>query len=148
MNLSLILDLGNLGWPSLLVICEVGVAIVSSCLPSIFNLAKHAMQSYLPKLSNKVHDSHPLTGPGGSHIGQIGNPIEETNKKGFVQLQNRTNRDVDSEERLFVNPGIIGVDNYGRTTTLAVKTDHLSSEGTTVIPMHKIHVQNEFDVER
>lgn len=122
-------------------ISEVGTALISSCLPSIVNLLKHTVGKRIPWFKKKINTSHDLSGPGGSHIGQVGNPIDDRNKKGFVELSRLKKGSTTSEERLFKDS--VGVDRYGYTTTQASKGD--VEHG---FPKHAIHVKEDIHISR
>jgi hypothetical protein len=137
--------LGNLGYPQKLVISEVGVALISSCLPSILNLLKHGLSRHSTYFGRKIQASHPLSGPGGAHLGPVANPIEEQGKKGFVQLvelERGSGGTGTSEERLFGNQMV--PDGYGKTTALASKS--LGQSHNINIPGGKIRVQEDIHV--
>ena len=123
---------------------ELSVALISSCLPSIFNLVKHGIRNYLPNWIATLRHSDPLQGPGGSHIGPLGNPIEENKHKGFVQLQSGRSDAESSNERLF--------DGGNRAThyTTAYPGHHdrdlKAEDPERGIPLDQIHVRDDIHV--
>lgn len=126
----------------MLVTSEMPVALLSSCLPSIFNLVKHGVRIFSPSMSNRMNASKPLNGPAGSHIGAIGNPIEERRKNGFVQLQSGKQNTGVSEERLFDNTD--GTEHY----TTAFPAKHGRHEDAELgIPLHQIHVREDVEID-
>jgi hypothetical protein len=114
--------IGNLGYPQKLVSGEVGVAIISSCLPSIFNLLKHGLQ-HVPYFNHKLSQSKSLANSRGAKVGPVGNPIEEQYEKGFIQLgeleRGSARSGSTSQDRLHDDREV--PDGYGQTTTLAAK---------------------------
>lgn len=95
--------MGNLSYPQILVSSEVAVALTSGCIPSIFNLAKHGMRSHSSRLFDIMGSSKALSGPAGSHIGPIGQPIEDRQKNGFVELTHGQTDRASPKERFHVS---------------------------------------------
>lgn len=92
-----------------------------------------------------MNASKPLDGPAGSHIGPIGNPIDECRKNGFVQLQSGKQNTGVSAERLFDNTS--GTEHY----TTANPTKHgRHRDPESRIPLHQIQVREyvEIDAQR
>ena len=128
-------------------ICELAVALISCCLPSIFILAKNGVRWYRSnrKIFGLSDASKPLGGPAGSHIGPIGNPIDARPSKWFVQLK-KGDRDLAeiSEEMLF--DGTLGMKSH--TVAYTGHDDHeRGAENPDMgIPLHQIHVCEEVQV--
>ena len=91
---------------------------------------------------NRMNASKPLSGPAGSHIGPIGNPIDERRKNGFVQLQSGKSNTGVSEERLFDNTG-----ETGHYTTAFPTQQGRSGDPEMGIPLHQIHVREDVDID-
>ena len=77
---------GNIADPSVLVTCEITIALFSSCLPSIFSFSKYTARKHFSGLLDKSNASTPSSGPEGSHIGPIGKTVAEWRNNGFVPL--------------------------------------------------------------
>ncbi len=88
--------------------------------------------------------SSPLQGPGGSHIGPLGNPIEENRHKGFVQLQNGRSDAESSNERLF--DGTNGAMHYTTAYPNHHDRDPKAKDPERGIPLDQIHVRNDIHV--
>ncbi len=110
------------------------MALISSCLPSIFNLVIHGIRDHLPNLFGTLRKSEPLGGPAGAHIGALGNPIEENRHTGFMQLESGRRGTTGSNERLFEGPSGIHYTN--------AYPGH--EEGA--IPLHQIRVRDDIHV--
>lgn len=76
----------NIADPSVLVTCEITIALFSSCLPSIFSFSKYTARKHFSGLLDKSNASTPSSGPEGSHIGPIGKTVAEWRNNGFVPL--------------------------------------------------------------
>lgn len=128
-----------------MVTCEVPVALISACLPSIFNLGKHAARHYFPKLYDNLSRSHPLSGPGGKHIGPAGNPIDDRKEKGFIQLRSDQSGATTSNEEIYDG-------NYGlghRTNAFSTSSDRRQevADPENGIQLHQIYVREDVDID-
>ena len=135
---------GNFAYPQDLITTELSVALISSCMPSIFNLVRHGIRTYTPNLFETLRKSEALGGPAGAHIGPLGNPIEENRHKGFMQLENGKIDKAGSEERLF--DGTSRAVHYANAYP-SQKRDQKEEDEEGGIPLHQIHVREEIHVD-
>ena len=136
---------GNNVFAQILVTCEVPVALISACLPSIFNLAKRGAKHYFPNFYANLSGSHPLNGPGGKHIGPIGNPIDNRKEKGFVQLRSDRFDTVTSTERLY--DGRDGASHYTTAFPTSLDREQREEDPEMGIQLHQIHVREDVDID-
>ena len=135
---------GNLAYPQELITVELSIALISSCMPSIFNLVRHGIREYAPNLFGTIKKSEALSGPAGARIGPLGNPIEENRHKGFMQLENGKSDKAGSEERLF--DGTNGALHY--TNAYPSQKGYQKQEDEEGgIPLHQIHVREDIHVD-
>lgn len=71
----------------ILLVCEVSIALISSCIPSIFNLAKHTVAEGFSRLSSKPRSSRKPGSGVHLHMVDVGRSIQEGRKGGFQQLE-------------------------------------------------------------
>lgn len=135
---------GNLAYPQDLITIEMSIALISSCMPSIFNLVRHGIRTYTPNLFGTIRESEGLGGPTGAHIGPLGNPIEENRHKGFMQLENGKSDKAGSEERLF--DGTSGAVHYTNAYP-SQKRDQKEEDEEGGIALHQIHVREHIRVD-
>ena len=134
----------NLAYPQILITIELSIALISSCMPSIFNLVRHGIRNYLPNLFGTLRRSEPLGGPAGAHIGAIGNPIEDKKHKGFMQLESGRSGAACSNERLF--DGTDGAVHYTNAYPGQIEAQK-EVDGEGGIPLHQIHVRDDIHVQ-
>ena len=120
------------------------MALISSCMPSIFYLVRHGFRKYTPHLFKTLRKSEALGRPAGAHIGPLGNPIDENRHKGFMQLENGKNDKAGSEERLF--DGTSGAVHYTNAYP-SQKRDQKEEDEEGGIPLHQIHVREDIHVD-
>ena len=90
---------------AILIQCEVAIALISSCLPSIFSLVKHTMGQRLSELWTRSYKrltrSDMSSGGGRLPANAIGPPTESHARKELPQLRRGAKKPWDSDERLF-----------------------------------------------
>ncbi|KAF7506482.1 hypothetical protein GJ744_011732 [Endocarpon pusillum] len=86
----------------ILLVCEVSVALISSCIPSLFNLAKNAAQKSFWRLFSRSDSSNQAAGRVNIRIGAIRKSIKER-RSDFVQLEDAQETAGASNERLVGN---------------------------------------------
>ena len=123
-----------------MVTTELSIALISSCLPSTFNLVKHGIRNYLPNLFGTLRKSEPLGGPAGAHIGVLGNPIERNRHTDFTQLESGRNGTAGSNERLF--DGMGGTVHYTNAYPGQIG-DQKEADVEGEIPLHQIRVRDD-----
>ena len=143
--MSAYIYIGNNTFAQILVTCEVPVALISACLPSIFNLGKHGAKRYFPKLFDNLSESHPLSGPGGKHIGPAGNPIDDHKEKGFIQLRSDQSGATTSNERLY--DGRDGLSHFTNAFTTSSDRRQEEADPEEGIQLHQIHVREDVDID-
>ncbi|MCJ1401855.1 hypothetical protein MMC11_005072 [Xylographa trunciseda] len=81
-------------------VLEPSIALISTCLPSIFHLGKRVMHLYSPAHKDP---SLPLSNASVLYMGRTGNPIDPAHPhgEGFVKLDDGHFEDRTSRERLF-----------------------------------------------
>ena len=99
----------------------------------------------MPKLFSRLSASEPLGGPRGSHIGAVGNPIEETGHRGFTQLQSDDKNTGDSSERLY--DGMGGAAHYTTAYPGNIDGDQKQEDPENGIPLRQIHVRDDVHVD-
>ena len=87
----------------ILLVCEMSIALISSCLPSIFNFAKHAARKPLSYMSRKSARSNNSRNAVDLNMGTIRSSVGERRKNGFPQMQIGEHGLGDSDERFFVH---------------------------------------------
>ncbi|MCJ1473345.1 hypothetical protein MMC13_001996 [Lambiella insularis] len=80
----------------------MSVAVISSCLPSIFNLVKHFFREALPSMFSRSRTaSRNKSGSGKSRISTLVQSLEDRDNSGFAKLGD-THNDQFSEDRLYI----------------------------------------------
>ena len=113
-------------------------------MPSIFNLFKHGIRRYAPNLFTTLKVSEPVDGHAATHIGAIGNTIQDSKHKGFMQLESGKSYTEGSNERSFGGTG--GSIHY----TTAYPNQNRSQNEVDLdrgIPMNEIHIRDDIDVD-
>ena len=87
----------------ILLICEVSVALISSCIPSIFNPAKNAAKKSFSRLFSRSDSSNQAGGRVNIGMGAIRKSIKERRRSGFMQLEDAQKTAEASNERLIGN---------------------------------------------
>ena len=137
--------IGDYVFAEILLTCEVPVGLISACLPSIFNLGKHGARRYFPKHFANFSESHPLSGPGGKHIGPAGNPIDDRKEKGFIQLRSDQSGATTSNERLY--DGRDGLRHFTNAFTTSSDCQQEEADPEEGIQLHQIHVREDVEID-
>ena len=128
--------------------CEVAIALISSCLPSIFSLVKHTMGQRLSELwtrsYKKLTRSDMSSGGGRLPVNASGPPSESYARKELPQLPRGAKKAWDSDERLF--EGNHGANHDARAWP-AMQADGSSGDTEMGMSMHQIMVHDDVDVE-
>ena len=123
--------------------CEVAIALISSCLPSIFSLVKHTMGQRLSDLwtrsYKKLSRSDMSSGGGRLPVSISGPPIESHTRKELPQLPRGVKEPWDSDERLFEG-------DHDARAWPAVQGDGSSGDMEMGMSMHQIIVHDDGDV--
>ena len=131
---------GNLGYPHILVVCEISVALLSSCLPSIFNLVQHAAPQKFSILFARPSTQYSTIS---ARNRQSANPCT-VHCLTWQKSRDQCNRA--SDEQLFHSPGRADY----HTTAFATKEAgiHGVKGLKSVFPLNQIHVREEIEVNR
>ena len=137
---------GNIANPELLVVCEISLALISSCLPSIFTLAKHVAREHFPSLAAKLTSSKGSSAANTVNIGFTSKPGHSRDVKNFAPLHDSIVQG--SEEGLF--SGVSGIGAHAEATARGDSQNSPWTDGPTRadIPLQEIHVRNDVDVRR
>lgn len=88
----------------MLLVCEVSIALISSCIPTIFNLIKHAAgNGFLRRLSKSGSPNEAGGGTANLCLGIVNDKLQASRESGFDQLECPQNIPGASNERLFRN---------------------------------------------
>ena len=138
------LSIGYLAYPQILVISELSMALISCCLPGIFNILKFAARKYPSGVLKSSRPSESLEETGGLHSGAVGNPVDYTRHQGFLQLHDGRS-DIDSSNgRVFDGKS----ERQHYTTAYPNRStgkgnQHRPEED---ISLNEIHVRNDFHI--
>ena len=124
--------------------CEVPVALISACLPSIFNLAKHGIQSRFPRLYVALNGSHPRNISGGKSIEPVSSSTDYRKEKGFVQLLSDKSMTMNSTKRPY--DGGLGASHLTTVFPSSLSRETAEEHLELRVKMNQIHVRNEIDV--
>lgn len=79
---------GNAVTSVILAVCELSIALISSCLPSIFTLVKHATAKISPRMSKKTAGFSRVGGVANFPMRTVRRPVSGTAEQdGFEQLE-------------------------------------------------------------
>lgn len=93
---------------------EIAHALLSSCMPSIFSLAKHLLRVYVPSFSAATNRLDRTGTPARCCPAHVDTPIESNNYKGSSKLEISKSDIGDSEKGL-----TIGMNEKAHTVTQA-----------------------------
>lgn len=126
---------------------EVSIALISSCLPGINSLVKHAAGQRLSVLVGKSYKkltrSDMSSGGGRLRTDAIGLPTESHANDGCPQLHRGAKKPYDSDERLW--DGILGT-NHDTRAWPAMQSDGGPGDIGIGISLHQIRVREDVDV--
>ena len=137
-------DSGNINFAQTMATCEMPAALISACLPSIFNLVKHGAEHFVPNLYAKLSGSHSSSGPGGKCLGIVGEPIYDRKERGFLQLGSERFNTTTSNERLY--DGRNGASHYSAAFPATLERERREEDPEMDIPLHRIHVRDDIDI--
>ena len=134
---------GNLGYPHILVVCEISVALFSSCLPSIFNLLQHAAPQHLSILFARPSTQYSTDGA------LKRQPANASTVRYIVWPKSPEQYNEISEERLFHSA--VRADYCATATAFATKQEDIQQcqgfkSGDLGLPLTQIHVHEEIEV--
>ena len=136
-------DPGNIAEAQVLLICETPVALISACLPSILNLAKHGFERFFPHFSRGFWSSHPLSGPDGKIIGPVANPLDGKIDKGFSVLES----DTDESPATGLYSGPRGPATYAVAYPSHQESNQVVPNPMTGLELNQIHIRNDVNVD-
>ena len=132
---------------TILAMCEVSIALISSCLPSTFSLVKHANDQLLSGLMTRFYkrltSADMSSGGGRLRSDAVGPPIESHAMGEFPSLHRGAKKPRESNERLFEkNHGT----NHDARAWPAMQGNSTYEDTEMGLSLHQIVVREDIDV--